>query len=63
VALGWRHLVADFLAAGTLIPLFSEQVEGPGAFWLTPTKPVIEGSPVARLREWLISVAEETSEY
>jgi len=53
IALGWRHLVDDFLAAGTLVVLMETPLQDPGAFYLRLTHPVPEDSPVARLREWL----------
>ena len=59
VALGWSHLTEDFLNAGSLISLLPDRVDGRGAFWITPTRPVPDGSPVARLRDWLVQVATE----
>lgn len=53
VALGWRHLVDDFLAAGTLVSLMQAPLDEAGAFHLRLTHPVPDDSPVARLREWL----------
>lgn len=53
VALGWRHLVEDYLTSGALVQILPEQVIGPGAFWLTPTGSVIPGSAVDRLCQWL----------
>lgn len=53
IALGWRHLVDDFLAAGTLVSLMEPPLEEAGAFYLRLTQPVPEDSPVGRLREWL----------
>lgn len=53
VALGWRHLVDDFLAAGTLVPLLPAPSAGAGGFYLRLTHPVPADSPVARLRQWL----------
>lgn len=59
MALGWRHLVEDYLASGTLMPVLCGHVCGPGAFWLTPTHPVTPGDAVDRLCEWFQT---ETSE-
>lgn len=53
VALGWRHLVDEFLAAGTLVALMDAPRENVGAFHLRLTHPVPDDSPVARLRDWL----------
>lgn len=58
IALGWRHLVDDYLAAGSLVPLLDDRVEGRGAFFVSSTRPVPEESPVARLRDWLVAAAE-----
>lgn len=58
IALGWRHLVDDYLAAGTLVALLDEHVEGRGAFFVSSTRPVPAQSPVARLRDWLVAAAE-----
>jgi len=57
VALGWRHLVDEFLAAGTLIALMDAPTEDVGAFHLRLTHPVPDDSPVARLRDWLARAA------
>lgn len=59
VALGWRHLVDDFLAAGTLVPPLPDPGVGLGAFYLSVTRPVPDGSPVARLRDWLQASVRE----
>lgn len=61
IALGWRHLVEDFLVSGALIPVLSEHVAGPGAFWLTPTRSVTPGDTVDRLCEWLQAAASESA--
>lgn len=53
IALGWRHLVDDFLNAGTLVSLMQAPVEEAGVFHLRLTHPVPDDSPVARLRDWL----------
>lgn len=53
VALGWRHLVDEFLAAGTLVALMDAPSEDVGVFHLRLIHPVPEDSPVARLREWI----------
>jgi len=60
IALGWRHLVEDFLASGALIPVLSEHTTGQGAFWLTPIRTIVPGGPIARLCEWLQSRALES---
>ena len=54
VALGWRHLVDEFLAAGTLVPLLADAMKAPGAFYLRTTRPAADDSPVARLRDWFL---------
>lgn len=59
IALGWRHLVDDLIAAGSLVPLLRERTEGRGAFYLSTTRPVPEESPVARLRDWLVRAAAQ----
>lgn len=59
IALGWRHLVDDYLASGALISVLPEHVVGPGAFWLTPIRPTLPGSAVNRLCEWLRTTASE----
>jgi LysR family glycine cleavage system transcriptional activator len=53
IALGWRHLVDEFLAAGTLVALMDAPMEKVGAFHVRLTHPVPNDSPVARLRDWL----------
>lgn len=53
IALGWRHLVDDFLGAGTLVSLMQAPPDEAGAFYLRLTHPVPDDSPIARLREWL----------
>ena len=53
VALGWRHLVDDFLGAGTLVALLPAPSTGAGGFYLRLTHPVPADSPVARLHQWL----------
>jgi len=58
VALGWRHLVDDFLAAGSLVPVLAVPEVAPGAFYLGVTRPVPPDSPVARLRDWLLASAQ-----
>lgn len=59
IALGWRHLIDDFLAAGSLVPLPLDRVAGDGAFFVTTTRPVPGDSPVARLRDWLVEAARQ----
>ena len=54
IALGWRHLVDDFLAAGTLVPLLQGAMTAPGAFYLRSTRPVVAGTAAARLRAWFL---------
>ncbi|WP_083330965.1 LysR substrate-binding domain-containing protein [Halofilum ochraceum] len=54
IALGWRHLVDEFLAAGTLVPLLPEAMTAPGAFYLRTTRPVADDSPPGRLRDWFL---------
>ncbi len=54
IALGWSHLVDDFLAAGTLIPLLRDSIDAPGAFYLRTMRPVADDSPAARLRDWFL---------
>jgi len=58
IALGWRHLVDDFLAAGSLVPLMRERADGRGAFYVSVTRPVPADGPVARLRDWLVEDAD-----
>lgn len=53
IALGWRHLVDDFLNAGTLVVLMDTPLREAGGFYLRLAHPVPDDSPVARLREWL----------
>ncbi len=53
IALGWRHLVDDFLEAGSLVPVLEKSVRGPGAFFVTTAHPITPESPRARLMEWL----------
>lgn len=53
VALGWRHMVDGFLAAGTLVALMEAPRDNVGAFHLRLTHPVPDDSPAARLRDWL----------
>ena len=53
IALGWRHLVDDFVNAGTLVVLMEVPLREAGAFYLRLTHPVPDASPVARLRDWL----------
>lgn len=60
IALGWRHLVDDFVGAGSLLPLLNDRRQGQGAFYLRTTRPAPDGSPVARLRDWLVNAARET---
>jgi len=55
IALGWRHLVDDFLEAGSLIPALATRVRGPGAFFVTSAHPLKPASPAARLMEWLVA--------
>lgn len=55
IALGWRHLVDDFLEAGSLIPVMDTSVRGPGTFFITSSRPLAPGTPPARLMEWLLS--------
>lgn len=57
VALGWQHLVDDFLAAGSLVPLLGARVVGRGAFYISTTRPAPGASAVARLRDWLVAAA------
>ena len=54
IALGWRHLVDEFLAAGTLVPLLPQAMTAPGAFYLRTTRPVADDSPSGRLRDWFL---------
>lgn len=54
IALGWHHLVDDFLAAGTLEPLLRGSITAPGAFYLRTTRPVPADSPAGRLRDWFL---------
>ena len=54
IALGWRHLVDEFLAAGTLVPQLPEAMTAPGAFYLRTTRPVADDSPPGRLRDWFL---------
>ena len=54
IALGWRHLVDEFLAAGTLVPLLPEAMTAPGAFYLRTTRPVADDSPSGRLGDWFL---------
>mgnify|MGYP006285368571 CR=1 FL=1 len=54
IALGWRHLVDEFLAAGTLVPLLRGTIEAPGAFYLRTTRPVAPDSPSGHLRQWFL---------
>jgi DNA-binding transcriptional LysR family regulator len=56
VALGWRHLVDGYLAAGTLVPLLRGAMTAPGAFYLRPTQALADGSPAARLRDWCLDL-------
>jgi LysR family glycine cleavage system transcriptional activator len=58
IALGWRHLVDDFLAAGSLVPLMPERAQGSGAFYVRGTRPLPPDSPVGRLRTWLEQAGE-----
>lgn len=53
IALGWRHLVDDFIDAGSLVPVLNVAVPGPGAFFITSSRPLVAGRPVTRLMEWL----------
>ncbi len=57
IALGWRHLVDDFITAGSLVPALDVTVPGPGAFFVTSSRPLVEGRPVTRLMEWLSAQA------
>jgi len=57
IALGWRHLVDDFLATGSLVPVLSTPDVAPGAFYLGVTRPAAPDTPVARLRDWLVESA------
>jgi DNA-binding transcriptional LysR family regulator len=57
IALGWRHLVDDFIAAGSLVPALDVTVTGPGAFFVTASRPLAEGRPVTRLMDWLATKA------
>ncbi len=54
IALGWRYLLDDLIAAGALVRPLEETLRGPGAFWLFEP----DGSPprreVALLREFLL---------
>jgi DNA-binding transcriptional LysR family regulator len=54
IALGWRHLVDEFLAAGTLVPLMRGRITAPGAFYLRSTRAAVAESPAARLRRWFL---------
>jgi len=53
IALGWRHLVDDFISAGSLVPALDVSVPGPGAFFISSSRPLVEGQPVTRLMNWL----------
>lgn len=55
IALGWSHLVDEALAAGTLVPVLPDRLSAPGAFYLCTLRALPDGSPAARLRDWLIA--------
>jgi DNA-binding transcriptional LysR family regulator len=55
IALGWRHLVDDFLTSGALVPVLSEYVASRGSFWLLSGHSVTPGGALDRLCQWLQS--------
>jgi len=59
IALGWRHLVDDLVAAGSLEPLPIPAIQAEGAFYLLSFQPLPPDSPAGRLQSWLAASAAD----
>lgn len=53
IALGWEHLVSNYLQSGALQPILPEYATSRGAFWLISAKHVPPSSAIDRLGDWL----------
>lgn len=59
IALGWRHLVADALAAGTLVQVTeATHFTGAGFYVIWPRGQIL-AEPTRQLRDWLVEAATE----
>lgn len=59
IALGWRHLVDDLIAAGSLEPVPIPALQTEGGFYLRSLQTFPTDSPAARLRDWLAASAAD----
>lgn len=63
VALGWQHLVADYLASGLLVRPVATQINTQASFYLLEPEEMVRRKPgVEQFRQWLLDMVEHDGE-